>query len=303
MDIKKLIKSQLLRHRILQCFFWLPDRIMLPLQYYLILHRWPNMKHPRRFTEKIQCYKAFYRNPLMLGCVDKYFVRKYVSEKLGTDKYLNELYQICERAEDIDFESLPDKFVIKTTDGGNGDNVLICRNKFDLDISSTIQRVNSWRNKRYYSISREWAYRGAKQSKVIVEKCLESLENSDGSIDDYKFLCYNGKFRFLWIDKNRYSNHCRGFWNESLRFLEGIESDHPTFEKAPDLPVNIQEMIDVAEKLSEDFPFARVDLYNIQGQILFGEITFYPWSGYVQYSPDSFDYELGKYFICNNTNM
>ena len=296
MNIKKLIKNQFFRHRLLRLFSWIPDRVMLSLQYYLILHRWPNMKQAKRFTEKIQCYKAFYRNSKMLNCVDKYKVRKYVEEKLGTTKYLNTLYQVCDRADDIDFDSLPNQFVIKTTDGGNGDNVLICRNKFTLDIASTIQKINSWRNKKYYSVSREWAYVGAKQSKVIIEKYLESPENADDSIDDYKFLCYNGKFRFLWVDKNRYSNHCRGFWNENLCFLENVKSDHPTFKKAPDLPGNIREMIDVAERLSEDFPFARVDMYNIQGQILFGEITFYPWSGYVQYYPDSFDYELGKYF-------
>lgn len=296
MNIKKIVKSQTFRHRLLRLFSWLPDRIMLPLQYYLILHRWPDMRHPKRFTEKIQCYKAFYRSSRMLDCVDKYRVRKYVTEKLGTDRYLNTLYQVCKRAEEIDFNSLPEKFVIKTTDGGNGDNVLVCKDKSALDIASTLRKVDAWRNKKYYSVSREWAYKGAKQSRVIVEKYLESPENADGSIDDYKFLCYNGKFRFLWVDKNRYSNHCRGFWDENLCFLSEVKSDHPTFENAPKLPDNIEEMISVAEKLAEDFPFARVDLYNIQGKILFGEITFYPWSGYVQYSPDSFDYELGKYF-------
>lgn len=296
MDVKKIIKSQKCRHFILNCLFWIPDRIMLCLQYYLLLHRWPDMKHPKRFTEKIQCYKAFYRNPKMLNCVDKYKVRKYVIEKLGTDCYLNILYQVCNSAENIDFNSLPNQFVIKTTDGGNGDNVLICRDKQELDIASITNKINSWRNKKYYSISREWAYEGAKDSKIIVEKFLESPENIDGSIDDYKFLCFDGKFRFLWVDKNRYSNHRRGFWDETLHFLQGIKSDHPTFDIAPNLPDNIHEMITVAEQLAKGFPFARVDLYNIQGKIIFGEITFYPWSGYVQFAPDSFDYDLGKYF-------
>ena len=297
MNIKTIVKNQRVRHRLLRMFSWLPDRIMLPLQYYLILHRWPNLKYPKRFTEKIQCYKTFYRNPKMLNCVDKYKVREYVIEKLGTDKFLNTLYQVCNCAEDIDFDLLPNQFVIKTTDGGNGDNVLICRDKQKLDTVSIINKINSWRNKKYYSVSREWAYEGAKESKIIVEKFLESPENTDGSIDDYKFLCFDGKFRFLWLDKNRYSNHCRGFWDENLHFLNGVKSDHPTFDIEPTLPVNIQDMIAVAEKLSEGFPFARIDLYNIQGKIFFGEITFYPWSGYVKYTPDSFDYELGKYLL------
>lgn len=296
MDIKRIIRNQTLRHNLLRMFSWIPDRIMLPLQYFLILHRWPNMNNPKRFTEKIQCYKAFYRDPKMLECVDKYNVREYVKRKLGTDYYLNTLFQVCNRAEEINFESLPNKFVIKTTDGGSGDNVLICRDKQKLNIELTIKKVNNWRNKKYYSVSREWAYEGAKKSKIIVEKLLESPENSDGSIDDYKFFCYNGKFRYLWVDKNRFSNHRRGFWDENLNFLPGIESDYPAIENEPKLPDNIQDMIVVAERLSKDFPFARIDLYNIQGNIIFGEITFYPASGYVQYNPDSFDYELGKYF-------
>lgn len=296
-SVKKVIKNQALRHRLLKLLSWLPDRIMLPIQYFLILHRWPDMKNPQRFTEKIQCYKAFYRNPTMLECVDKYKVREYVRMKLGTEKYLNTLYQVYNNANEIDFNTLPDKFVIKTTDGGNGDNVLICRDKNKLDIKLTRSKINGWRNKKYYSISREWAYNGAKESKIIIEKLLESPENKDCSIDDYKFLCYSGKFRYLWVDKNRYSNHRRGFWDENLHFIKNVQSDHPTFDSEPKLPENIHEMIKVSEKLSEDFPFARIDLYNIQGNIIFGEITFYPWSGYIQYKPDSFDYELGKYFI------
>lgn len=297
MNIKSIIGNQKTRHALLKAFSWVPNRVMLPFQYYLILHRWPNMKNPQRFTEKLQCYKASYRNDLMLDCVDKYLVREYVEKKLGTDKYLNMLYQVCNCADEINFNALPEKFVIKTTDGGNGDNVLICRDKSQLNIQKAINTVNGWRNKKYYAVSREWAYKGAKKSRVIVEQFLESDENADGSIDDYKFLCYNGKFRYLWVDKNRYSDHRRGFWDENFQFLKGVKSDHPTFDIPPALPQNIEEMKQVAEKLSEDFPFARIDFYNIKGKIYFGEITFYPWSGYVQYTPDSFDYELGQNFI------
>lgn len=296
MNVKHIIKSQSARHLILKWFAWLPDRMMLPLQYYAILHRTLHLKNPERFTEKIQWYKAYYRNPQMLICTDKYRVRAFVMDKLGDDRYLNHLYQVCNRAEEIDFESLPQRFVIKTTDGGNGDNVYICRDKTEIDRERVIKLVNSWRNKKYDSVSREWAYKGARQSRIIVERYLEDLQSTDGSIDDYKFLCFDGIFRYLWVDKNRYSNHRRGFWDESLQFLPDVKSDHPTFEVAPQLPTNIQEMIRVAEQLAADFPFARVDLYNIDGNIYFGEITFYPWSGYVQYTPDSFDYELGRHF-------
>lgn len=269
---------------------------MLRVQYFIKLHRWLHLKKPVRFTEWIQWYKVFYRNNEMPHCTDKYLVRDFVEKKLGTNKYLNTLYMVCNDAFDIDFASLPNRYVIKTTDGGNGDNVFICRNKEDINIGDVISKVNSWRHKHYENLSREWAYTGATDSKIIVEEYLEDVDSLDGSIDDYKFLCFNGKFEYLWIDKNRYSNHRRGFWNKDLEFLPNVVSDHPTFDVPPILPNNIDEMIELSEKLSSSFLFARVDWYNIRGKIVFGEITFYPWSGYVQYNPDEFDFELGKCF-------
>ena len=294
METKSLKRS--VKYAIAKALYWVPDSMMLHIQYFVLKKRILHLKHPKRFSEKVQWYKAYYHNPEMLECVDKYRVRDYVRKKLGTDKYLNELYQVCDDAYQIDFDALPEKFVIKTTDGGDGANVLICKNKAELNIEETIKEINSWRNKKYYVISREWAYKGAKQSKVIVEKFLESDENADGSIDDYKFVCYDGKFRFLWLDKFRFSNHHRTFYDENLNWLPGRELDYPAPDKAYPLPANMQEMIEVAEKLAHGFPLARVDLYNIKGKIIFGEMTFYPVSGYGKFGTDEFDYELGRYF-------
>ena len=277
---------------------FLPDIWILTLQYFIRTGHLLHLDKPKRFTEKLQHYKTYYRNPVMKQCVDKYAVRDYVEQALETDKYLNTLYQLCERAEEIDFDALPDQFVIKTTDGGSGDNVLVCRDKKALDIPGVVKTVSQWQSKNYPVISREWAYGSSTGSRIIVEKYLEDTTNKDGSIDDYKFLCYNGKFRYLWIDKNRYSDHRRGFWDKDLHFMEGVRSDCPTFENGqqPTLPANINEMIELSEQLAQGFPFVRVDLYNIDGQIIFGELTFYPWSGYVNYTPDSFDFALGEAF-------
>lgn len=294
MNIKSLKRSA--KYAFAKALFWVPDDVMLRIQYFVLKKRVLHLKNPERFSEKVQWYKAFYHNPEMLECVDKYRVRDYVTRKLGTDKYLNELFQVCDDATQIDFDTLPEKFVIKTTDGGDGANVLICKDKHKLNIKDAIRSINSWRNKKYYIVSREWAYKGAKQSKVIVEKFLESDENTDGSIDDYKFVCYDGKFRFLWLDKFRFSNHHRTFYDENLNWLPGRVLDYPAPEKAYPLPANMQEMIEVAEKLAQGFPLARVDLYNIKGQIVFGEMTFYPVSGYGKFGTDDFDYELGKFF-------
>ena len=292
-------KSQQLRFKILQSLQWVPDEVMLPLQYWIKLKRWPDLKNPQRYTEKLQVYKMKYRNPVMAQCVDKYDVRGFVESK-GLKGILNECYGVFERAEDINLANLPTKFVAKTTGGGGGENVMIVRDKSTINSIAFFEELNKWERTIAASYGREWAYDGIKKNRIIVEALLEDDSNTDGSIDDYKFMCFDGEFRCLWIDKNRYSDHHRGFWDENLNFLEGVYSDHDTFTTPPELPANIKEMVKVVEKLSEDFPYARVDLYNIKGRIVFGEITFYPWSGYVQFTPDEFDFKLGSYFNVNN---
>ena len=300
MDIKRIVKSQKLRHRLMRLGSFLPDRIMLPLQYRVLLKRWPNLKDPKRFTEWIQYYKMHYHNPLMLECVDKYTVRNYVQEIIGSE-YLINLYCCCKDASELDFKSLPQKFVIKTTSGGNGDNVLIVKDKSNLRISETISKVNSWLRKNYSNTSREWAYsRAANNPLILVE---EYIENTPTSLDDYKFYCYNGKFKFLDLHKDRYYNHTRALFNEQLGFIEEVKGNYTTSIEAPSLSENIKEMIIIAEKLAKPFPFVRVDLYNVKGKIYFGELTFYPASGFSPYSPDSFDYELGKYFPDKNDEI
>ena len=298
MDYKKYVSTQEARFRILRVLSFVPDRIMLSLQYRVKLGRWPDLKHPNRFTEKLQVYKMKYRNPLMAVCVDKYAVREYV-EQCGLGSILNDLLGVYDSPQELNFEMLPHQFVLKTTDGGGGNNVLLVKDKSRLDEHQARQVLNSWMNVKDVNPGREWAYTQMRKSRIIAERYLKDSNRKDGSIDDYKFLCYGGKFHYLWVDKDRYSNHHRGFWDQDLHFLHGVESDHPTFVNPPALPENITEMIGIAEKLSNPFPFARVDLYNIMGKILFGEITFYPWSGYVQFNPDAFDFDLGEYFDLN----
>ncbi|MDE5759102.1 MAG: hypothetical protein K2H85_10900, partial [Allobaculum sp.] len=269
-------------------------------QYLLLLHRWPNLENPVRFSEWIQWYKMKYRNPDMLRCVDKYDVRNYLKEK-GCREYVNRLYQVCDKAEEIDFEKLPDKFVIKTTSGGSGDNVVIVMDKAALCLSDTVATVNCWLRKNYSDTSREWAYsEAARHPKIIVE---EYLENTDQSLDDYKFYCFKGKFKFLCVDKDRYFNHRRAFFDENLLFLPSVRSIFEVADNIPVLPENIKEMITLSEYLSRDFPFVRVDLYNVCGRIIFGELTFYPGSGYSRYYPDDFDHTLGRHFPSKNDEI
>lgn len=235
----------------------------------------------------------------MHQCVDKYEVRKYVESK-GLGHILNELYGVYDRPEDIGFSTLPQQFVVKTTDGGGGLNVIVVKDKETIDVNDIRGKLITWgvgkERKNAKPSGREWAYTGIARRRIIVEKYLEGSLQGDGSLSDYKLMFFNGKFRLLWVDKDRYTNHHRGFWDENLNFLPDVYSDHDTFKTPPALPAIIHEMIAVGEKLSEDFPYVRIDLYDVDGHVVFGEITFYPWSGYVKFTPDEFDYQLGAMF-------
>lgn len=289
---KKIISSQKMRFAILRMLKFVPDKAMIKLQYRIKLKRKLNLKDPKRYTEKIQWYKLYYRNPVMMECVDKYEVRKYI-EKKGLGNILNQLYQVVDRPEEINFDQLPDKFVIKTTNG-SGTNILV-KDKKTLNIAETKKKLNDFLNMAEASAGREWAY-GGSSKKIIVEELLEDNSNKDKGISDYKFLCFNGKPVYVVYDKDRFSDHKRNFYDVNWNYVK-VDSDCPCFEDSVKKPENYEKMVEIASVLSRDFPAVRVDLYNIEGKIYFGELTFYPWSGYVQYTPDSFDFELGKYFV------
>ena len=294
MNYKKIIRSQHLRFKILWMLKWVPDRFMLPLQYKIKFGRWPNMKSPKRWTEKLQLYKMKYRNPLLPKCVDKYEVRKHIEEK-GLGEYLVKLYGVWRNANDINFAALPDSFVLKTTDGGGGENIIIVTDKTKEDIDSLRLKLNSWLNVKDINAGREWAYTGIKKSQIIAEELLINKDNPEAGIEDFKILCFNGEPKYIIVDKDRYIDHKRNFYTPQWE-RKSVTTDHEQFEDVYPKPKNFDKMMEVARELSKDFPFVRVDLYNVGGNIYFGELTFYPWTGYVQFTPDEFDFELGSYF-------
>lgn len=294
MNYKKILKSRRLRLRILKALSMVPDKSMLKIQYKLQLGRWPDFKTPKRFTEKIQLYKMHYRNPLMHICVDKYKVRDFI-EKKGLGNYLVKLYGVYDDARNIDFNQLPERFVIKTNDGGGGNNIIICKNKSQLNIEDTINKVNSWLDVKSINPGREWAYTGIDRSRIIVEEFLENTSDPEVGVSDYKIFCFNGKPKYIFFDGERYILHKRNIYDIEWNDLH-IATDCENFKKEIPKPKNLDLMLEIAGILSEDFPFMRVDLYNIDGKIYFGELTFYPLSGYIPFSRDDFDFELGRLF-------
>lgn len=292
MDIYKKILSKKIRFTILKFLKFIPDKPMIQFQYWMKLHRKLNLKFPIRYTEKIQWYKLYYRNDLMPICVDKYRVREYIKSK-GLSDILVKLYGVYDKAEDIPLDVLPKKFVLKTSNG-SGTNI-ICKDKEKLSKAEIIEKVSKFLNQSSASAGREWAYAKGKPQ-IIIEELLEDSTNSGGFISDYKFLCFNGKPEYIVLDIDRFTNHKRNIYNIEWQDLH-IASDCSCIENRTfDKPINYDKMIEIVKILSEDFPAVRVDLYNINGHIYFGELTFFPWSGYVQFKPDSFDFEMGKKF-------
>lgn len=297
MDYKNVIKSRQLRFKILRLLQWVPDPIMLRVQYFLKFGFFPNFKNPQRLSEKMQIYKMKYRNPVLAQCVDKYEVRKYVVDK-GLGDYLVPLYGVYDSVEDINFSELPDKFVLKNTSGGGSQNVVIVNDKSKCNWQEICEKANQWpiHYPGEITFGREWAYTNMPKTRFLVEKLLET-SNERGLID-YKFFCFNGRTEYLYVLSDRdfgkdiaLAIYDRNF-NKTDIYQEGERMATYTLPK----PKNYDKMIEIVEELSKDFPQVRVDLYNIDGNIYFGELTFYDESGYVRFIPDSFDYELGNLF-------
>lgn len=300
MNYKKIINSRELRIKILNLLSFVPDKLMIKLQYYIKLNRKLNLDKPTRFTEKIQWYKINYQLPVLKQCVDKYSVRDFIRHK-GLDHTLNNLYGVYSNYKDIEVNGLPDRFVIKSTNGGGGNNIIFCDDKNNFDLQSLEITFKSWLKTKKKSGGREWAYYGLKP-KLIIEEYLVDEVNPKEGIKDYKFFCFNGEVKYIVVDIDRYTKHKRNFYDVNWNYLD-VSSDCPNSGDVLAKPEGLSEMIEVATILSEDFPFVRVDLYYVNKKVIFGELTFYPWSGYVEFKPDKFDFLLGEEFNIESINI
>ena len=292
MNYKKYIKNKKLRFKILHFFKFLPDVFITKVQYFIKTSRFLNLKNPKRFTEKIQFYKLFYHKKILNQCADKWGVRAYIKSK-GLSHILNEVYGIYNNFDEISFESLPKKFVIKTTYGSGMNLFCSDKNNFNFDVAR--KKIEHWLSIDMYLLGREWCYKGINR-KLIIENFLEDTDNDFIGLNDYKILCFNGRAKYIWVDVDRQTSHKRNFYDLDWNYID-VESDHPNFGDCLKKPKNLHEMIKIANVIATDFPFVRVDLYSIGKKIIFGELTFYPCTGYLSFKPDSFDFSLGQEFV------
>ena len=231
----------------------------------------------------------------MVKCVDKYEVREYVASK-GLEYILIPCFGVYNSPDEVDWNLLPYKFAMKDTLGGGG-NAVILITDYDAENSEDLKRrAQSWVNKdiRKKNSGREWPYYSGKRHRIIVEEYIDPGD-SDGGLVDYIFFCFNGKVEFLYVMGDRFvgENVKVSIFDRDFKKLPVLRVGDEEFTKAK-RPGNFSEMIEIAERLSEDFPHVRVDLYNVKGRIIFGEMTFFNASGYMEYKPDDFDEKIGK---------
>ena len=281
----------------------LSDKIYLKLKYWLITGRKLNLESPQGFCEKLQWLKLNNRNPLYTKLVDKYEVREYVINIIGK-QYLVPLLGVWSSPEDIDFEKLPNKFVLKCNHN-SGEGMCICYDKSKIDIHEVKRRLNKAIKKGYYMRNRQWPYKNVER-KIICEKYMNDeniLKVSNCNINegliDYKFYCFNGEPKFLYVScaciENGTKHDRLSFYNLDWSKAKFYRKDHPEFDADNLKPDNLKEMIEVSKKLSKDIPFVRVDLYNINNHIYFSELTFSPGGGYGMFYPEEYEILIGNY--------
>ena len=252
-----------------------------------------NLKNPIRYTEKLQWYKLYYKDQLMARCADKYTVQEYLKGR-GFGDILNEIYAVYDSVNDIDFNKLPNEFVLKRTNGGGGNDVIICNDKSKLDIESVRKKMRTWTEVSSNGGGREWVYYKIRP-RIIAEKLIHT---NDNDLVDYKFFCFNGKAYCLYVINGRKLGEeiKLGIFDMEFNQLPYFRGDENMMTSAPVKPENFGKMVKIAETLSEYFPHARVDLYNVKGIIIFGELTFFDGSGYQNYESDEYDFILGDQF-------
>lgn len=270
------------------------DKLFLELKFRLIMKQKLYLENPLTFNEKLQWLKLYNRRPEYTMMVDKYVVKQYVADKIG-DEYIIPTLGVWDRVEDIDWNSLPNQFVLKTTHGGGGCGVVICKDKATFDKDNAKQILQKSLDSDIYLSFREWPYKDVPK-RIIAEQYM--ADESGVELKDYKFFCFNGRVGCFKVDFDRFINHKANYYDREAKLLPfGEVCCMPDFNRQFEQPKSFDKMLDIVENLSRDIPFVRVDLYNADGKIYFGEITFFPAAGMGKFEPQEWDYKLGEMLI------
>lgn len=270
---------------------WLPDKYYVKLQWWAKMGGKLDLEHPKSFNEKLQWLKIYNKDRQCVRMVDKATAKEYVAEIIGTEHIIPTL-GIWARVEDIDFDSLPDKFVLKCThDSGS---VIVCTDKSTFDLGVAKKKLSECLKKNYYRYSREWPYKFV-VPRILAETYLEDEIGSNKGLSDYKFFCFNGTPKLLYLS-SELSNHDRArisFVELDWSMSPFSRKDYAPYKALPPKPDCFDDMLIICKKLCKGHDFVRVDLYAVGNRIYFSELTFYPCGGYMPFSTENQDKKMG----------
>ncbi|MBQ7410444.1 MAG: glycosyl transferase [Clostridia bacterium] len=266
------------------------DKKYLKILYKFIMKKECDFDSPKTYNEKLQYLKLYNRNPLYTKLVDKFEVKEYVKKIIG-EEYIIPTLGVWDSFDEINFEELPEQFVLKCTHDSGGLVIVTDKSKFDKKKAK--RKIEHCLKRNYFYNNREWPYKDIKP-RIIAEKYM--VDESGYELKDYKFFCFDGKAKSMFIatDRSADTETCFDFYDMDFNHLP-FTNGHPNATKLINKPDKFEEMIKISELLSKDLIHARVDLYNINGKIYFGEITFFHWSGLVPFVPEEWDYKFGEW--------
>lgn len=272
------------------------EELQLKVVYRYKMREKLNLKNPKTFSEKLQWLKLYNRKPEYTKMVDKYAVKKYVADIIG-EEYVIPTLGVWNRPEDIEWDKLPNQFVLKTTHGGGNTGVVICKDKMCFNKQQAIDKLNASLKIDLYKVWREWPYKNVLR-RIIAEKYIETTPDKT-DLPDYKWYCFNGEPKYCQVIQGRSLKESIDFfdteWNhQDFVGLNGLKSNVENAKIMPLKPQNLMKQIEIAASLSKNIPFSRIDLYENNNQVLFGEITFYPLSGMGHFRPNDYDLKLGE---------
>ena len=270
-------------------FNWMPDEMYLKIQYRLALHKRLDLKNPVTYNDKIQWLKIHDRRPEYTMMVDKYAVRDYIGKMIGEQYCIPLVGGPWKSFKEIDFDALPDQFVLKCNHDSGG--LVICKDKSKLDKAAAEKKINKSLRRNFYWANREWPYKNVKPC-IIAEQYM--VDESGYELKDYKFFCFDGVPKAMFIATDRNTHTKFDFFDMDFNHLP-FTNGHPCADHTPEKPKGFEEMKQLAGILSKGIKQVRVDFYEINGRVYFGELTFSHWSGMVPFEPEEWDYRFGEW--------
>lgn len=247
-----------------------------------------NLDDPQSFNEKIQWLKLHDRKDVYTQMVDKSEAKKYVASIIG-EEYINPTICLYDSVKDIDFDKLPNQFVLKCTHDSGG--IVICNDKAKFDKTAALQKLDFFLHRNYFLFNREWPYKNVKP-RILAERYL--VDESGWQLKDYKVFCFNGEPKFIEVDYDRYVHHKLNVYDLDWNYIDFYMTSHNDPNVIIEKPKKLELMLELCRKISKDIKFLRVDFYSIGDQLYFGELTFHPGSGFIDFYPKEYDWKLGK---------